>query len=254
MQITLLRHATVLLEWDDTSLLVDPMLSPAQSMDPIGNAAVQARIPMVELPLHTAALRALLDRVTGVLVTHTHRDHWDAAAAELIPQDKPLLIQPPDAEKLANDGFTDVTVVETELAWHGLHLTRYGGKHGTGELGDRMGPVSGFVIRAPGEPTLYLAGDTIWHPEVERALAEGQPDVTIVNAGAAQFLAGDPITMSDVDIAEICSARPGMPVVVVHLDTINHCLQTRDKLSAAVLERGLQAVVRVPSDGELLAF
>ena len=121
-------------------------------------------------------------------------------------------------------------------------------------MGARMGPVSGFVVRAAGEPTLYLAGDTVWCPEVADALAAYQPDVMVVNAGAAQFLVGDPITMSDIDIAQICEARPDMPVVAVHLDTVNHCLQTRDKLDAALRERGLRDRVRIPHDGEGLTF
>jgi L-ascorbate metabolism protein UlaG (beta-lactamase superfamily) len=254
MQITLIRHATLLVDWGDVSLLVDPMLSPAGAMDPVGNSALQERIPMVELPIDDEGLRGMLARVTGVLVTHTHRDHWDARAAELVPQDKPLLCQPPDAEKLRGEGFTTVTPIERELHWSGLQLTRYGGKHGTGELGERMGPVSGFVIHRDGHPTLYIAGDTVWHPEVERALAECQPDVTVLNAGAAQFLTGDPITMSDADIALVCSARPRSAVVAVHLDTINHCLQTRAKLVAALRQRGLGERVIVPADGDVLPF
>jgi L-ascorbate metabolism protein UlaG (beta-lactamase superfamily) len=254
MQITHIRHATLLVDWGDVSLLVDPMLSPAGAMDPVGNSAVQERIPLVELPVADEGLRSLLARVTGVLVTHTHRDHWDARAAELIPKGTPLLCQAPDAEKLRGEGFTTVKPIERELDWSGLRLTRYGGRHGTGELGERMGPVSGFVIRRDGQPTLYIAGDTVWHPEVERALAEGQPDVTVLNAGAAQFLAGDPITMSDADIALVCDARPQTAVVAVHLDTINHCLQTRDKLLAALHDRGLGERVIVPADGETLSF
>jgi hypothetical protein len=48
---------------------------------------------------------------------------------------------------------------------------RTGGRHGTGEIGEKMGPVSGYVLRGPGEPVVYIAGDTVWCPEVAAALA-----------------------------------------------------------------------------------
>ena len=33
-----------------------------------------------------------------------------------------------------------------------------------------MGKVSGFVLKYIGQPTLYIAGDTIWCDEVENAI------------------------------------------------------------------------------------
>ena len=71
-----------------------------------------------------------------------------------------------------------------------------------------MAPVSGFVVRAEGSPVLYVAGDTIWCPEVEEALEVHRPDVVVVNAGAARLLEGDPITMTAGDVARVCRAAP----------------------------------------------
>jgi len=63
-------------------------------------------------------------------------------------------------------------------------------------MAKRMAPAPGFVLRADGEPTLYIAGDTIWCPEVHGTLGKYEPAIVVVNAGAAQFLEGGPITMS----------------------------------------------------------
>jgi hypothetical protein len=57
-----------------------------------------------------------------------------------------------------------------------------------------MGRVSGFILKAVGEPTMYITGDTIWCEEVKKALDIYRPEVTIVNAGGARFITGDPIT------------------------------------------------------------
>jgi L-ascorbate metabolism protein UlaG (beta-lactamase superfamily) len=230
------------------------MLSPAGTLDPVANAASSARIPLVELPMDRAELDAVIGRLDGVLVTHVHRDHWDAAAVARLPKALPLLAQPADADRFRQDGYSAVTPVGETTTWLGLAVARTGGRHGTGEIGERMGTVSGFVLRAPGEPTLYLAGDTIWCDEVERAIAAHRPDVIVVNAGAAQFLTGGPITMDAGDVAAVRAAAPRALVVAVHFEGVNHCLLTRDALRAELAGRGLGERVYLPADGETLHF
>src|SRR5437764_361442 len=96
MKIHFLRHATSVVTLGDLTLLVDPMLSPARAMEPVVNAGNQWRIPLVELPLSQTELHALLERIDAVLVTHTHRDHWDATAQALLPKHLPIVCQPED--------------------------------------------------------------------------------------------------------------------------------------------------------------
>jgi L-ascorbate metabolism protein UlaG (beta-lactamase superfamily) len=254
MDIRLLRHATLVLDWGDISLLVDPMLSPAEAMDPIGNAGNDRRIPMVELPVSDDELQAIIDGVDGVLVTHVHRDHWDARAIELIPKDKPILTQPASLDAITTGGFTNVTAIEDTLEWQQLSLRRTGGHHGTGEIEKLMGVVSGFVLRHADAPTVYLAGDTIWCEEVADALAQHGPEITILNTGGAQFNTGDPITMTVVDVAQVSAALPATRIIADHMDTINHCHETREKLAGALEREGLRDRVLIPGDGERLSL
>ena len=246
MELKLGRHATFILSMGGVRLLVDPVLSPAGAMPPIDNSPNDRRNPLVELPLDEKELFA----ADAILVTHTHRDHFDAAAAERLPKDRPVLCQPADEAKLRDFGFTSVTPVDTAVEWRGITLTRTGGRHGRGELADRLGPVSGYVLRCPGEPVLYIAGDTVWCPEVESALAEHRPDDVVLFAGAAQFNTGGPITMDIADIAAVCRAVPSAQVAVVHMETFNHCLLTRAALRDYLAKEGLAGRVAVPEDGE----
>lgn len=105
-----------------------------------------------------------------VLVTHLHQPHWDAAAAARLSAELPLLCQEGNGEVLAAQGFTDVTEISGTYSFRGVTLTRTGGRHGTGEIGAMMGRVSGFVFHKAGEPSLYVAGDTIWCDEVQEVL------------------------------------------------------------------------------------
>jgi L-ascorbate metabolism protein UlaG (beta-lactamase superfamily) len=230
------------------------MLSHAEAMDPVGNANNTRRIPLVELPISDEELLHLLAQVDAVFVTHRHRDHWDARAVELVPKNLPLFCQPEEAATFTDEGFSNVIPVADTAQWNDIQISRTGGQHGTGEIGQRMGKVSGFVLQAEGEPTLYIAGDSIWCAEVEDALSHYQPNVTILNAGAAQFLTGDPITMTAEDVINVCRTLPATQAVAVHMEAVNHCLLTRAQLQHAVEQVGLLGQVEIPADGQELSL
>lgn len=250
-RVQLIRHATLIVHYGGRTLLVDPMLSDPGVLPPIANSPNPRPNPLVPLPLPAEKVLAGID---AVLVTHTHADHWDAAAVALTPKTAPLFIQPPDAARMAEQGFTAARPIEAAAAWNGIAITRTGGQHGRGDVGRRLAPVSGFVLKAAGAPTIYIAGDTVWCPEVERALAAHAPDVVIVNAGAAQFLEGGPITMDAADVLQVCAAAPRARVIAVHMEAINHCVLTRAALRAAVSRSPQKPTVSIPADGEVLTL
>jgi L-ascorbate metabolism protein UlaG (beta-lactamase superfamily) len=251
MDLTLVRNATLLLEMGGRRLLLDPMLDPAGARPPVAGTANPRPNPLVELPWPSVEVVA---GVHAVLVTHLHADHLDDTAVGLLEPRIPLACQPPDELTLRERGFTDVRPVAGGIDLCDIGVARTAGRHGTGETGERMGPVCGFVLRAPGEPVLYAAGDTIWCDEVEGALAEHEPTVVVVNAGGARFLEGDPIIMDSGDVIETAQAAPRATVVAVHLEALNHCPVTRAQLRAAVDEAEVGARVVIPADGETLRF
>jgi L-ascorbate metabolism protein UlaG (beta-lactamase superfamily) len=246
MRIQLVRHATLYLEVKGLKIGVDPMLSPAGALDPVDHAENNRRNPLVDLPLNIPGFEGL----DAVIVTHTHRDHFDAVAAQVLPKQTPVFCQPEDERNMSELGFLNVHPVYDTEVWNGIRLTRTKGKHGKGDLAQKMGPVSGFMLQAKDDPTLYIVGDSIWCPEVEEALSRYKPEVTIVNAGAAQFLTGGPITMTGQDIEQICEKMPETRVIAVHMEAWNHCLLTRRELRQYVEERGISHRVHIPDDGE----
>ncbi len=120
-------------------------------------------------------------------------------------------------------------------------------------IGLRMGHVSGFVIEYKKEK-VYIAGDTIWCTEVEQALTTYKPNYTIVNAGAAQFDQGDPITMTADDVLKVCQKLPSTKVIAVHMETINHCDLTRDQLQKVLATNRIQKQCLIPKDGEWITL
>lgn len=226
MRLRLVRHATLLLETSLGRILVDPMLRAAGTTPPIENTPNPVRNPLVELPI------LLEDVVAGIdlcIVTHLHGDHFD----DLLPHDVPILTQPESADELRRRGYADVSTAHPSIA-----MTR--GRHGSDEATvAALGPVSGWVIDG-----VYVAGDTVWCDDVERALREHQPDTVVVNGSGAHFLGGGPLVMDVGDVRRVREATDAR-VVVVHLEAINHCVEPRSAY------RAIDGVL-VPADGETL--
>jgi len=246
MHLRLIRNATLRLELDGRRLLVDPMLSPAGALPPIPDTENDRRNPLVELP---EPAEVVVDGIDAALVTHLHQDHFDPAAAALLPHALPLLCQPEDTERLAAHGFTDLRPVQDRLTWEGIEITRTPARHGHGEVAAALAPVSGFVLRGASGRALYLAGDTVLYDEVERVLDAHRPDVVVLNAGAARFTGGRPIVMNADDVIAVAERVPDARVVAVHLDAMNHCVETRADLHQRLHDAGLTERVTVPEDG-----
>lgn len=250
MKVTLVRHATVLIEYAGKRLLVDPMLDRAGARPAIPNTANQQLNPLVELPV---GWEAIVGSADAILQTHLHSDHFDDTAKAVLDTTLPVFCLPEQVAQIDANGFLDIRGVESTVSWDGIHLTRVGGQHGTGEIGAMLAPVSGWIFQAPGEPVFYLAGDTIWCDEVAEAIARFNPTAILINAGGAEFLAGGLIIMDSGDIAQVRAAAPDAAIAVVHLSAINHCLETRDLLRANLERLGVRGVA-IPDDGETVTF
>ncbi|MCX5780243.1 MAG: MBL fold metallo-hydrolase [Firmicutes bacterium] len=250
MQIQLIRHATVVIEFNGQKLLLDPMLSEVGAMPAVPEVSNTANNPVVGLPVDITELL----NADAILITHTHRDHFDEVAMSVLPRTTPVFCQPADVEKIAAAGFTQVQAVEPAVAWQGINIFRTDGQHGTGKIGQKMGPVSGFVLEAPGELSLYITGDTVWCDAVAAALSQYRPQVIICFAGAAQFSVGDPITMTKEEIKKMCQSAPAAKVIVVHLEAWNHCSLSRQVLQDYIIREKLQTQVYIPDDGEKMEY
>ena len=110
MRIQLVRHATLIVEYGGHRFLVDPMLDDAGAREAIENSPNPRRNPLVGLPV---AARDVVKGVDAVLVTHTHSDHWDKTASEILPKSVPLFGQREDEGKIfRGQGFVEVRPIQ----------------------------------------------------------------------------------------------------------------------------------------------
>ncbi len=254
MKIQLLRNATLVVEIAGQRILVDPMLGDAHSIMPFAFLRHAARRnPTVPLP---PGADAALQGITLGIITHCrrgHADHLDGAGAAFLEQNKvPVYCSSGDESHLVARKIRTIALRAGEpRAFFGGTIQTTPAQHGHGAVGAMMGRGVGYMIVVPGEPSLYLSGDTVMTDEVRDVLATHRPDVAVVHAGGASMDVGRPILMTLAEIAEFVRLAPGL-VVATHLEALNHCPATRADVAASLAAQGLLERVRIPRDGDTI--
>jgi|TARA_R110001592_G_scaffold145195_1_gene368735 L-ascorbate metabolism protein UlaG (beta-lactamase superfamily) len=256
MNIRQIRNATLVIEYAGKRFLTDPWFGPKGDFPGFdGTPNSHIRNPTVDLPV---PIEELLD-VDAVVLTHVHPDHWDDHAARALPKDIPFFVQHPgDREIIKAAGFTDVRMLTGNPEFDGVKLIKTPGQHGSDEcvtaIYDLLGEVCGVVFRHLAEPTLYLAGDTVFNDYVAGNLRTFLPDVIVLNCCDAQVVGFGSIIMSKEDVREVYRAAPEARIVASHMEAVNHATLTRAALRAFLAEHEMTDRVLVPEDGETCAL
>ena len=247
MYLRLIRNATQRLRYAGRELLLDPYFAPKHSRP---SFAGRSPNPLVDLPCPPEEIMAGAELV---IVSHLHSDHFDPEAQRLLPKSLPVLCQPGDEETVREHGFESVTPVTDALVWQGITLTRTPGQHGSGAVLAEMGQVSGFVFQAPGETTVYWAGDTILYEAVQQTIDRFRPDVIVTHSSGAMWKGSGPIVMDAAQTLAVCRAAPNSRVVAIHLDSLDHGEVSRQDLRAQARAAGVpDTQLLIPEDGESL--
>ena len=263
MKLHHLRNATLVIESGGHHILVDPMLSDKGRLPPFARWRHKPRPnPTVDLPSNA---RSILERVTYCLITHCrtfgikalqHTDHLDGPGESFLRDGNiPIACRAQDAAYLRRYGL-DVRMPldygRPQPLLDGA-ITAIPARHGHGWIRHLMANGAGYYLALPGEPSIYISGDTVLTPAVRHTLTTFKPHIAVVAAGSASLDVGGPILMPLAEILDFVRAAPGK-VVAHHLEALNHCPTTRSQLKQALAESGLLSKVAIPADGETLTF
>ncbi|WP_284460515.1 MBL fold metallo-hydrolase [Chryseobacterium sp.] len=249
MKLQLWRNATLLLNNNDVNILIDPMLGDKGSLGKFPMTDSELLNPLVDLPFSHEELVQKLEKVDAVVITHLHPDHWDSKAIELIDKNMPILCPSVISEQIAEQGFRNVIPISDHLHWNAMDIFITKGQHGTGEIGEKMGVVNGFVFKTANQ-SVYIVGDSIWYDDIAEEIDRYQPEHIIVAGGAATFSVGDPIIMTSEDIIKVCRYAPEALVWVSHLEAVSHCKEDRKYIEEKIVKEGLADQCFILKDGE----
>lgn len=251
MKIHHLRNATFIIEKNNNFIMVDPMLASKGSTVPFAFFRHKpVKNPIVELP---AGSKTILDKVTHVLITHPHPDHLDKDGINFLrEQNIPVICSEHHKKKLNNKGINIVQVLQFWKPQDFLNgsITGIPGQHGYGLIAKLMGNVLGFWIQFDDKTSIYISSDTVYTNDVDRVFQEFKPDLSVLAAGSAQFDFGGPLLMNHEDLIRFIRNAPGK-VYANHMESVNHCPTTRDKLKDLLRANQLTEKVFIPKDGEI---
>ena len=229
--VTYLGGPTVLLEYAGLTILTDPTFDePGTYPDPEGTALVKTLGPAIPItglpPVHLV-----------LLSHHEHEDNLDTAGSALVRSGIPTLTTAHAAAGLALPHVRGLASWE-QTAHSGLTVTAVPASHGPGDV---VGPVIGFVLEAPGAPTVYVSGDNSELDVVDEIAARyPSVDVAILFAGAARVPEIDgALTLTSADAAAAARMLGARAVVGVHTEDWEHFSESRGDLEAAFAADGI---------------
>lgn len=265
MKIQQIRNATVIVEYNGSRFLIDPFLGDKGTYPPLPSLRGNEKNPLDDLPV---SIESIIKDTDMVIITHTHIDHWDPKAAEVLDKNLPFVVQnEDDANIVKEDGFTNVTILEKELVFEGTTLFKTPGKHFvddvTKEVMDEYTGVTeamGLIFSAETEKTLYLTGDTIWYEGVKETLNTYHPEIILANAGGNQLPVSedDPesgrLLMNEKDVYKVHQTLPKATIIASHMEAVNHWCTSKEDLKQMADKHNFTKQLLVPADAESYTF
>lgn len=232
--ITYLGGPTAVLDYAGTRFITDPTFDPPGTYAETGTSTlVKTRGPAIS--------RADLPAVDVVLLSHHgHKDNLDYEGLELIATGVTTLSTRDAASDLFGGSVVGLDSWETHEVG-GITVTAVPALHGPPGSERLTGEVTGFVLEADGQPTVYVSGDNASLPLVEQ-IADRFPDVAIavLFAGAARVPRIDAaLTLTSIDAVRAARLLGASRVVGLHTEDWEHFSESREQLEAAFAESGL---------------
>ena len=103
MKFTQIRHATCIIDFAGQSFAVDPILYGKHTLEPV-KGGIDRKNPFVDLPVSKEHIR----NVDAILLTHTHRDHFDPEIIHLYGSNIPIICSGEYHKHLMELGFTNI--------------------------------------------------------------------------------------------------------------------------------------------------
>ncbi|MGH7859839.1 MAG: MBL fold metallo-hydrolase [Candidatus Binatia bacterium] len=196
LTVTRIVHASVIIDFGTTRILVDPWFSPGP---PIGQRETIGIAPDRLPPMR------------GILITHRHTDHYDRDTLDDYPDKRVRVVA---ARGLGMDirglGYADVVEVD---AWERTQIgdvivTAVPSRHGVPEVG--------YILQAD-SLTVYVAGDTLFDGDQFLEIAKAFPriDVALLPVGGVRIF-GRRLDMGAEDAARAVALLKPRRVIPYH--------------------------------------
>lgn len=243
--LTRVTHSCVLLQFGDQCVLTDPWFSE--------KTGYYRGEPLAFTP-------QTLPRLSAVVASHDHYDHYDLEAFSAYPDKTvPLVVKRGMGEKARQKGFTSVSELEPweSITLGDIQITATPARHGVPEIT--------FVIQAVGT-TVFFGADTMRIPELDEIPRRfPQIDLALLPVNGLQLrpMLNRRVVMNAEQAGEYCAVlRPRVAVPTHYAFTAGPMRDrlflkydgTPERFQSAVARHAPNTTVRVLSPGEPLGI
>ncbi|OLS20772.1 MAG: hypothetical protein HeimC2_35910 [Candidatus Heimdallarchaeota archaeon LC_2] len=216
--------ATVYLEISGLKILVDPSFYHANKTIHLGWGLRSKRLipPAIDI--------SDLPKPNMVLISHTHKDHWDDEAKAGIDRDTKIITNQKAAIKLQRDGSTKVIGLSNGESHQQdpIKIKALPAQHGPKFMIPFTGSVIGFGIETK-NGNIWISGDTIGTKSLDLALEEFDPKIGIVYFGGVRYIL--PKLTFDAKNGKQTVEKTEMDICYpVHFDDWSHFRTTRAQI------------------------
>jgi L-ascorbate metabolism protein UlaG (beta-lactamase superfamily) len=225
MTVTYVGGPTAILEYAGLRILLDPTFDAPQTYESDGEALTKTTAPGVVVDD--------LGHVDLILLSHhEHEDNLDYSGRELVRRTLTL-----STAKAGVDLGKPVVGLDCweEHRVGAVTVTAAPALHGPPGAERLVGPVIGFLLEAPDEPTVYVSGDNA-SLELVQQIADRFPviDIAVLFAGAARVPSIDAaLTLTSLDAAKAAQILGAQLVVGLHTEDWEHFSESRAQLEDA---------------------
>jgi L-ascorbate metabolism protein UlaG (beta-lactamase superfamily) len=246
VRLTYLGTASVLLEYAASRLITDPTFDAEGSTYSMAPSWLPGHGFDSTKGYTSPAAPGHLD---AALISHDHHfDNLDRSGRALVTSDAvdAVVTHPAAARRLGRERaaagvageVTGLGAGSSTTIGRGIRITGMPARHGP-RFTPQVGEVTGFLLEAADEPTVWITGDTVMTSAVRAAArVQRRVDVLVVHCGAVRFprvpLFGRALfTFTPAEVVELCRLLEPRVIIPVHRSGWSH-FQPEAELRAAL--------------------
>lgn len=235
LTITYIGGPTALLEWNGVRFLTDPTFDPAGAKRSSGPVTLRKRSGPAIPP-------SQIGKIDAVLLSHEHHyDNLDDAGRALLPSAGAVVTTRDGAERIGKNAIGLAPGESDNI--DAVRITATHAQHGPANM-DR-GPVIGFLLTAAQDDSkrpraIYISGDTVWHPPLEKIAGSYDVRAAVLFLGAARIpIIDHPLTMTAAGAVTAARAFPNAAIIPLHYEGWEHFSESRADVTAAFVRAGI---------------
>ncbi|MEN8905216.1 MAG: hypothetical protein ABF289_04580 [Clostridiales bacterium] len=226
MKIYFVGHAALLMVFKESKILIDPVLNWIGSLLLVNNIS-NINTNIEELTFNEIEVSKMLNNLDAVLYTNPFIESIEKKSFKIFANKIPILCQPKDEVFFNHLGFRCVTSISEEYEIKSLKILRP--EVATKRFLKFKENMCGFLLKSPGEPSIYLTGGSILDNRLKKIIKSEEPDMVIFNNLPKNQIKNEKLTQGF--MKELQDEIGNIMMFGMNMESGNHILMSKKDLN-----------------------